>query len=244
MADTKAVVPVPHNVLKKRKALEELRASRSKRNEAIRQKRKEKRRIIFKRAEAYVNEYRKSERALINARRLAKDGNNFFLEPEPKLLFVIRIRGIMGVDPRTRKILRLLRLRQINNGVFVRANKAIMKMIRLVEPYVTYGYPTLKSVRELIYKRGFGKFNGQRVAITNNDVIQKALGKRDVICIEDVIHQIYTVGPNFKNVNKFLWPFKLNSPKGGFNDKTIHFQEGGDAGNRETHINKLIQRMN
>ena len=44
------------------------------------------------------------------------------------------------MDPKTRKILQLLRLRQIFNGVFVRLNKATINMLRLVEPYITYGY--------------------------------------------------------------------------------------------------------
>jgi large subunit ribosomal protein L7e len=70
------------------------------------------------------------------------------------------------------------------------------------------------------------------------------LGKIGVHCVEDVIHEIYTVGPNFKQVNKFLWPFKLSSPKGGFSKKRIHFVEGGDAGDREHYINRLIQKMN
>ena len=30
-------------------------------------------------------------------------------------------------------------------------------MLRWVEPYIAYGYPNLKSVRDLVYKRGFGK---------------------------------------------------------------------------------------
>ena len=30
-------------------------------------------------------------------------------------------------------------------------------MLTRVEPYIAYGYPNLKSIRELIYKRGFGK---------------------------------------------------------------------------------------
>lgn len=30
-------------------------------------------------------------------------------------------------------------------------------MLKLVQPYVTYGFPSLKTVRELIYKRGYGK---------------------------------------------------------------------------------------
>lgn len=30
-------------------------------------------------------------------------------------------------------------------------------MLKRVEPYIAFGYPNQKSVRELIYKRGFGK---------------------------------------------------------------------------------------
>ena len=30
-------------------------------------------------------------------------------------------------------------------------------MLRIVEPFIAYGYPNLKSVRELVYKRGYGK---------------------------------------------------------------------------------------
>jgi large subunit ribosomal protein L7e len=72
--------------------------------------------------------------------------------------------------------LKLLRLRQINNGAFVRLNKATINMLRIAEPYITWGYPNLKSVRELIYKRGFGKVNKQRIPLTDNAIIEKALG--------------------------------------------------------------------
>jgi len=105
-------------------------------------------------------------------------------------------------------------------------------------------YPNLKSIKELVYKRGFAKINGQRIPITNNIVIEKRLGKIGIVCIEDIIHELYTVGPNFKKVNKFLWPFKLSSPLGGLKKKTTHFVEGGDNGNRENFINALIRRMN
>merc|ERR1711982_226497 len=84
-------------------------------------------------------------------------GGNFFLAAEPKIAIVVRIKGILGVDPKTRKILKLFRLPQLHNATFVRLNDATIKMLRLVEPYVTYGYPNLKTVRELIYKRGFAK---------------------------------------------------------------------------------------
>ena len=39
----------------------------------------------------------------------------------------------------------------------MQVNKATVNMLRRVEPYISYGYPNLKSVRELIYKRGYAK---------------------------------------------------------------------------------------
>ena len=66
---------------------------------------------------------------------------NIFVPPEPKVAVVIRIRGIIGVGPKVRKILQLLRLRQIHNAVFVKLNRSTINMLRLVEPYVAYGVP-------------------------------------------------------------------------------------------------------
>lgn len=38
----------------------------------------------------------------------------------------------------------------------------------------------------------------------------QSLGKYGITCIEDLIHEIYTVGPAFKQASNFLWPFKLS----------------------------------
>jgi large subunit ribosomal protein L7e len=118
-------------------------------------------------------------------------------------------------------------------------------MLKIVEPFVAYGYPNLKTVRELVYKRGYGKVNKQRLPITDNELIEENLGKYGIVCVEDLIHEIYTVGPNFKQASNFLWPFKLSSPTGGFRPRKFrHFIEGGDLGNREHFINNLVAQMN
>ena len=162
-------------------------------------------------------------------------------------MFVVRIRGMCDMHPKTKKILQLLRLRQIHLGVFLRVNKATQEMIKRVEPYIAYGYPSLRATRELIYKRGFGKKKtqgqAQRLALTSNRVIEDELGEHGITCFEDLVHEIYTVGPKFKEANNFLWPFKLNSAKGGLPKKRLGFNEGGQAGNREQYISKLIFRM-
>ena len=64
-----------------------------------------------------------------------------------------------------------------------------------------------------------------------------------MICIEDLIHEIFTVGPHFKQATNFLWPFKLNNPTGGWRKKTTHFVDGGDSGNREDKLNILLRKM-
>jgi len=206
---------------------------------------KEKRGVIFKRAEAYVKEYRDAEREKIRLFRLAKQDTSFYVPAEPKLVFVVRIKGINKIAPKPRKILQLLRLLQINNGVFVRLTKATGEMLKVVEPYIAYGYPSLKTVRDLVYKRGYGKVDKQRIPLTDNAIIEESLGKFNIVCMEDLIHEIYTVGPNFKQAANFLWPFKLSNPNGGFHKRKFkHFVEGGDLGNREDKINALIKQMN
>jgi len=237
-------VPVPESVLKKRKTIETLKAKRKVRSAKRSKARTKSRKLLFKKAEQYVKEYRHQERDQIRLKRIAKNSGNFYYPGEPKVAFVVRIRGIMRVAPKTRKILQLLRLRQLNNGVFVKLNKASNIMLRLVEPYITYGPPNLKSVSELLYKRGYGKVNKQRIPITDNLIIARELGKYGIHGIEDLIHEIYTCGPHFKEANAFLWPFKLNSPLGGFTLKKRHYSEGGEHGVRDEDINKLIRKMN
>merc|ERR1712157_637996 len=171
-----------------------------------------KRRAITKRATQYAKEYAQADKLNIARARQAKKNGNVYVQAEPKLAFVIRIRGINQVSPRVKKILQLLRLRQIGNTTFVKLNKATIMMLNIAQPYITWGYPNVKTVRELIYKRGHGKVNGQRVPFTDNAVVDENLGNLGIQSVEDLIHEIYTVGPNFKRANNFLWPFKLSTP--------------------------------
>merc|ERR1711944_139010 len=237
----KKLPAVPETILKRRKRQSENRAVRAANLAKQRVARKQKRVEIFKRAEKYVKEYQNRERDELRLAREAKKEGNYYVPAEPKLALVIRIRGINQVSPKVRKVLQLFRLRQIHNAVFVRLNKATLQMLRMAEPMITWGYPNLKTVKELIYKRGHGKVQNRRTPLSDNAIIENALGKEGIICMEDLIHEIFTVGPNFKQASNFLWPLKLSAPKGGFQKITNHFVEGGDHGNREDQINALIR---
>merc|ERR1719331_2648045 len=123
---------VPENILKKQardaKVLKALADSRAKAKKD--------------RAEKYYKEYTAADAALVKAKRDAKAAGSFYVEGEPKVAFVIRIKGINKLAPKPKKILQLLRLRQLHNGAFVKLNKATWNMIRIIEPFVTYGFPS------------------------------------------------------------------------------------------------------
>jgi len=128
--------------------------------------------------------------------------------------------------------------------VFVKLNKATWNMIRIIEPHVTFGYPSRHMIKNLIYKRGAGKVNRCRIPLTDNSIIAGELGQHGINCIEDLVHEITTCVPKFKEANNFLWPFKLNTPKNGWEKKRHPFNNGGVWGNREELINEVITRMN
>merc|ERR1712168_405119 len=194
MADSAKLPGVPETLLKRRKTLEKVKAARAAAKLSQKKSLKDKRKIIFKRAEAYVKEYRAKERDEIRFKRMAKSHGNFYVPAQARLAFVIRIRSVNQVSPKVKKALQLLRLRQIHNGVFVKLNKSTLNMLRLVEPYTAWGYPNLKTIRDLVYKRGFAKVNHQRIAISNNEVVEQVLGSSGIVCVEDLIHEIVTVG--------------------------------------------------
>ena len=125
----------------------------------------------------------------------------------------------------------------------MRLNASTKRMLELVTPYVTYGVPSIATIRNLLYKRGYARVGKQRVPLSSNAIIEENLRKYNIICMEDLVHEIVTLGKHFKEANNFLWPFKLNAPTGGFSNVKTHFNEGGDVGDRENYINTLVTRM-
>lgn len=61
---------------------------------------KEKRGVIFKRAEKYVQEYRDAEREKVRLARVAKQSGEFYVPEEAKLIFIVRIKGYVISGPK------------------------------------------------------------------------------------------------------------------------------------------------
>jgi len=235
---------VPENIIKKQARDAKLAKALTERRATAKTERKAARAVAKDNAKKYHAEYAKMDADAIESKRAAKKAGNFFVEAEPKVALVVRIRGIRKLAPKPKKILQLLRLRQLHNAVFVKLNKATWNMLKMVEPFITYGYPSRSLVSKLIYKRGHGKVNHSRLPLSDNSIIAGELSSHGINCIEDLIHEVVTCGDKFKQANNFLWPFKLSSPNGGFEIKRHSFAEGfGAWGNREELIDRVVKRM-
>ena len=235
--------PLPETLKKIAARTEAQKAEYLKKKEALLAEAKATEAKIQERSKKYAQEYVEQVKAEIaNEEKAAQEGS-FFVPAEAKFALVIRIKGLNKLHPRVRKILQLFRLRQKGNAVFVRLNKATIEMLKRCETCVAYGYPSVETVRKILYKKGACLLNNQRLPLTTNQLVKVGLGQFGIESIEDLAHEIYTVGPNFSAAARFLAPFKFASPKGGMRKITRHYIEGGDYGHREEKINEFVLSM-
>lgn len=131
----------------------------------------------------------------------------------------------------------------MNRVALVDSNTETLALLGAVEPYVTFGYPNINTVRELVFKHGFIKVNEKRIPIQSNVDIENELGFLGIICVEDIVHELFTVGKNFKDVRDVIGSFKLNPPRDGWTNKRgKSFDKGGEYGCRKSEINELLAR--
>ena len=159
------------------------------------------------------------------------------------MVFVIRIRDHSGEPRVIRRALSTMRLRNIHHGVFLPYNQSTRKLLHLVEPWVVYGKPSQAVVNDLITRRGFGKVDGKRVPLSDNITIEKELGDKNIICVEDLVHEIYNVGDSFKAAAAFLWPFHLTDSKTTFERQVLKLKDGKDYGDKGEAINEYIKQV-
>eukprot|EP00117_Sycon_ciliatum_P025235 scpid53741/ scgid20987/ 60S ribosomal protein L7 len=239
-----ALPHVSETVLKRRKTLREVKEARTKARNAQRSFRSGTKQEKFKYPETFVRAERHKQKDEIRLHRGKTRQRKSIKVPEgQKLAFVIRIRGASGMEQSVRKVLQHLRLHKSYTGCFIKLSKQSLELLRVVEPYVTWGYPDLKITRDLVMKRGHAMVDGRRMALSDNAFIEKQLGEAGIICMEDLIHEIFAVGRSFRSASQFLWPFKLTAPKEGFRRITKPFREKGDTGNRGEAINALLRQM-
>lgn len=239
----KKIPLVPENLLKKRKAYQALKATQAKQALLAKKERKVKE-IRFKRLESFLRDSWRQRRDMVRVKRLEVKPRALEAPDKHSLAFVVRLQSINGVSLLVQNTIARLRLKKLFSGVFVKVNPKTLKMLRIVEPYVTWGFPNLKSVRELILKRGQAKVKNKTFPLTDNTVIEEHLGKFGVICLEDLIHEIAFPGVHFMEISQFLRPFHLSVARHATKNRVGFLKEMGSPGYRGERINQLIRQLN
>uniref|UniRef100_A0A2K5SJG4 Large ribosomal subunit protein uL30-like ferredoxin-like fold domain-containing protein n=1 Tax=Cebus imitator TaxID=2715852 RepID=A0A2K5SJG4_CEBIM len=197
---------VPENLLKKRKAYQAL-----------------------KQALLAKKEQRKGKGPRF--KRLEVKPHTLELPHKHSLAFVVRIERIDGVSLLVQRTIARLRLKKIFSGIFVKVTPQNLKMLRIVEPYVTWGFPNLKV-------------KNKTISLTDNTVIEGHLGKFGVICLEDLIHEIAFPGKHFQEISWFLRPFHVSVAHHAIKNRVGFLKEMGTPGYRGECINQLICQLN
>mmetsp|Transcript_36630 Transcript_36630/g.96500 ORF Transcript_36630/g.96500 Transcript_36630/m.96500 type:complete len:168 (+) Transcript_36630:294-797(+) len=126
---------------------------------------------IYVRADFYAKQYKEKNQYHREQKKIAAREGKFYIPENKKVLFVIRVKGINKISPQIKKILELFRLNKINHGVFVKINSSTISMVKKIEKYVAYGYPSLKNIKLLIEKRGYVKI-GKKKRMAKNTLIK------------------------------------------------------------------------
>ncbi|XP_029800317.1 60S ribosomal protein L7-like 1 isoform X3 [Suricata suricatta] len=137
-----------------------------------------------------------------------------------------------------RDTVRLRRLEVKPHGLEVPDKHSLAFVVRIQR------FPNLKSVRELILKRGQARVRNKTIPLTDNTVIEEHLGKYGVICLEDLIHEIAFPGKNFQAICQFLRPFHLSVARHAPKNRVGFLKEVGLPGYRGERINQLIRQLN
>lgn len=162
-----------------------------------------------------------------------------------KLVLVIRIRDDVGTPQRIKSLLsNKLKLPVLHQARLIKYTPKMQRILHTVEPFVLYGPPTQAVIADLLERRGHGKIDDERVPLSDNTIVERALGEsHGLLCVEDLVHELYTVGEAFDAITDFLWNFPLADSKTEFERRTLKFKDGKDYGDKGDEINDYIRQV-
>ena len=136
-----------------------------------------------------------------------------------------------GVSLLVKSTIMKLGLKKLFSGVFVKVTPQSVRMLLTVEPYVTWGFPNLKSVCPGTHLETWAS-KDKTVPLTDNTVIEEHLGRFGVVFLEDLIHEIAFPGKHFPEVSSFLclstslWPAMLPRTEWASSRRCAHLATG------------------
>jgi len=180
---------------------------------------------------AKQKDFKKGKVRIVRAEKLVKDSRmraidrkrllNKDKKPLPKpqaesnVLVVVR-NGREGGSKEVKIMLRTLRLLTRHSLVFLPNTKETAAKLKTCRPFLFWGAPTFKVVTNIIHKRAQfrdPKAPSTRTPLSDNTLIEGALGDLGVLCTEDLAHELCTCTKHFEKVTERLWPVPLGDAR-------------------------------
>jgi large subunit ribosomal protein L7e len=117
--------------------------------------------------------------------------------------------------------------------------------LKPLDPYIAYGYLSNRAVIDLVHRHAYTSARGPRRPLNDNITIEKLLGAHGILCLNDLSHEIYSVGEHFHEANNLLCTFKLAEPTGSFEKKilNLHDEVEKKSGFIGEHIEDFLQKI-
>ena len=99
---------------------------------------------------------------------------------------------------------------------------------------------------ELVHRRAYTVYGGVRKPLMDNITVEKALGDKGIICLNDLSNVIFSIGTHFEAANKLLCTFHLASPTGHYEKKVLQIHDevedkgGFLGGGMELFLQKIL----
>jgi large subunit ribosomal protein L30 len=153
-----------------------------------------------------------------------------------KCLLAIRIRGGVNVPHRDEDNLRMLRMDRNNTATLLDDRPDYLGMLQRAKDYVTWGEPSVETVRFVLEKRG--RTVGDRPLDLDG---LEALGHGSFDTLASAIHSGDAEFHKLDGVKPF---FRLHPPSKGFKKSVKRpYRNMGELGYRGEAINELAKRM-
>mmetsp|Transcript_6434 Transcript_6434/g.11842 ORF Transcript_6434/g.11842 Transcript_6434/m.11842 type:complete len:417 (-) Transcript_6434:1259-2509(-) len=160
-----------------------------------------------------------------------------------KIIIIVRLKGQFDINPKIKKILNILGLKKIYNCIITKNSKKNLKLLRYLNHFVSWGYPSKTTIKKLLINRGVIQNNLKSNRFSDN-LIKKIFQKRKLDEITSIINSIIFRGSVVGLSNAKLGKFKLSPPK-------IHIPRklrtcGSNkcfSGFKNKSINKLVHSM-
>jgi len=145
---------------------------------------------------------------------------------ENKLIAIVRVRGLTGLNPKQKATLEMLNLKRSNQATLVHLNESYNGMLEQSKDYITWGPISKPILISMLSKRAY-------VEKTKLSTL------KDQTQIQKIAEEIIG-GKSLKDL-QIKRNFRLTPPSKGWKAKKVRYPQG-DLGPRES-LDSLLKRM-